>query len=112
MKKVLSLMLVVVLLMCSTTALAAGKLQVVQENCHFVKSYWNYLYTFAKVENVGDKPIKVNAGVLEIYENDLGRTGKTGILYNIHHPIDPEHFSGTAHDHLATLEKIRDYAEY
>lgn len=68
MKKVLSLMLVVVLLMCSTTALAAGKLEVVQENCHFVKSYWNYLYTFAKVENVGDKPIKVNAGVLEIYD--------------------------------------------
>lgn len=45
-------------------------------------------------------------------ESDLGRTGKTGILYNVHHPIDPEHFSGTAHDHLAVLEKIRDYAEY
>lgn len=45
-------------------------------------------------------------------ESDLGRTGKTGILYNIHHPIDPEHFRGTAHDYVGIVEKIRDYAEY
>lgn len=45
-------------------------------------------------------------------ENDLGRTGKTGILYNVHHPINPESFSGTAHDYLGVVEKIRDYAEY
>ena len=29
-------------------------------------------------------------------ESDLGRTGETGVLYNIHHPIHPEHFAGTA----------------
>lgn len=45
-------------------------------------------------------------------ENDLGRTGKTGILYNIHHPINPEQFSGTAHDYVGVVEKIRDYSEY
>ena len=45
-------------------------------------------------------------------ESDLGRTGETGILYNIHHPIDPEAFAGTAHDYLGALQKIRDYAEY
>lgn len=45
-------------------------------------------------------------------EGDLGRTGRTGLLYNLHHPIDPEHFPGTAHDYLGVLEKIRDYAEY
>lgn len=45
-------------------------------------------------------------------ESDLGRTGETGILYNIHHPIDPEHFQGTAHDYLGVIQKIRDYAEY
>ena len=45
-------------------------------------------------------------------ENDLGRTGKTGILYNVHHPIYPETCKGTAHDYLAVLQKIRDYAEY
>ena len=45
-------------------------------------------------------------------ENDLGRTGETGILYNIHHPIHPERFTGTAHDYLGVVQKIRDYAEY
>ena len=45
-------------------------------------------------------------------ETDLGRTGKTGLLYNIHHPIDPENFGGTAHDYIGVIEKIRDYAEY
>lgn len=45
-------------------------------------------------------------------ESRLGRTGETGFLYNIHHPIDPEHFSGTAHDYLGILRKFRDYAEY
>lgn len=44
-------------------------------------------------------------------EGDLGRTGRTGLLYNIHHPIDPEHFTGTAHDYLGVIGKLRDYAE-
>ena len=47
-----------------------------------------------------------------IDEGDLGRTGATGILYNIHHPINPENFKGTAHDYVGTVKKIRDYTEY
>ena len=43
---------------------------------------------------------------------DLGRTGETGILYNIHHPIDPERFRGTARDSIGVVKKIRDYSEY
>ncbi len=45
-------------------------------------------------------------------ENKLGRTGDTGILYNIHHPINPENFQGTAHDWVGVIKKIRDYSEY
>ncbi len=45
-------------------------------------------------------------------ENILGRTGETGILYNIHHPINPENFKGTAHDWIGTLKKYRDINEY
>lgn len=45
-------------------------------------------------------------------EDDLGRTGETGVLYNLHHPINPERFQGTAHDYLGIVKKIRDYAEY
>ncbi len=47
-----------------------------------------------------------------IDENKLGRTGDTGILYNIHHPINPENFKGTAHDWVGVVKKIRDYGEY
>ena len=56
--------------------------------------------------------VKAHIDRRHLDENDQGRTGKTGILYNIHHPIDPEHFGGTAHDYLGVIEKIRDYAEY
>ena len=45
-------------------------------------------------------------------ESNLGRTGETGILYNIHHPINPENFKGTAYDYVAIIKKIRDYSEY
>ena len=45
-------------------------------------------------------------------ESNLGRTGETGILYNIHHPINPENFKGTAHDYVGIIKKIRDYSEY
>jgi flavin reductase (DIM6/NTAB) family NADH-FMN oxidoreductase RutF len=45
-------------------------------------------------------------------EKSLGRYGETGLLYNIHHPINPEDFSGTAHDYLGVLTKFRDMGEY
>ena len=56
--------------------------------------------------------VNVHIDGRHIDENDLGRTGETGILYNIHHPIDPERFSGTAHDYVGVVKKIRDYAAY
>ena len=68
MKKIIAMLLTVVLLMTCCSALAAGKISVVQENFHVISGYWTYGYAYAKVENVGDKPIKVNAGVLELYD--------------------------------------------
>ena len=68
MKKTLALILILVLCMSASAAFAAGKLNVAQENFHTVSSYSTYSYAYAKVENVGDKAIKVNAGVLEIYD--------------------------------------------
>ena len=56
--------------------------------------------------------VNVHMDERHLDENDLGRAGRTGILYNIHHPIDPERFAGTAHDYVGVVEKIRDYAEY
>lgn len=45
-------------------------------------------------------------------ENQKGRYCETGLLYNIHHTINPETFSGTAHDYLGTLSKTIDCGEY
>lgn len=39
--------------------------------------------------------VNVHVDERHIDENDLGRTGKTGILYNIHHPINPENYDGS-----------------
>lgn len=70
MKKLLAFALILALCSVFPSALAAGKLNVVQENFYLIKSYWNYGYVFAKVENAGDRPIKANAGVLEIYDEE------------------------------------------
>lgn len=56
--------------------------------------------------------VNVHMDERHLDENDLGRTGETGVLYNIHHPINPESFKGTAHDYVGAVKKIRDYAEY
>lgn len=68
MKKIVCLMLVAVLCVAAIPAMAAGRLTVVQENYHYVGGFLNYVYAYAKVENTGDRPIKVNAGVLEVYD--------------------------------------------
>lgn len=70
MKKLVALLLAVVLCCSCVSAMAAGKLTVAQENTHYITSYSNYFYAYAKVENTGDKAIKVNAGVLEVYNAD------------------------------------------
>lgn len=68
MKKLLALALFMATLGCSMPVLAAGKLSVEQENFHVIQSYSVYGYTYAKVANVGDKPIKINTGLLEIFD--------------------------------------------
>lgn len=68
MKRIISLLLCVLLLSVSATTYAAGKLSVDQENFLVISSYWTYGYAYAKVSNAGDKAIKINAGVLEIYD--------------------------------------------
>ena len=68
MKKALCLILTLALLLGATGALAAGKLNVVQENFWVVDGYWTQAYVYAKVENSGNKPISVNAGVMEVYD--------------------------------------------
>lgn len=70
MKKLLCSLLALLILTGSFTALAAGKIEVTQENLVVTDYYGAYGYAFARVENTGNKPISVNAGVLELYNAD------------------------------------------
>lgn len=68
-KSLVALLLALTLLLSATGALAAGKLNVTQENFHCLQRYGEtYGYSFARVENIGNRPIKVNACILEIFD--------------------------------------------
>lgn len=69
-KTVLIGLYAILLLFTCFVAQAAGKLDIVQDNFYVVHSYKDYGYCYAKVTNKGDKPIKVNAGLLEVYDEN------------------------------------------
>lgn len=62
-------MIVMLATMIMGTALAAGKLSVVQEK-FIVMPYITYHagYVYAEVKNVGDKPVEFDGGLLEMYD--------------------------------------------
>lgn len=95
MKKLLSVILAVALLVCLSVspAFAAGKLSVVKENYYTVAGYSTYGYLFAKVENVGDKPIKLNAGVLEIYDANGDALTSSDYVYNCARYLQPGEYT-------------------
>lgn len=50
---------------------------------------------------------------VHIDENHLGnRVEEKGILYNIHHPINPKKYNGKAHDYVGIVKPIIDVGEY
>ena len=64
-----ALLLTLALLLLAMPALAAGKLQVDQENVWEIKTDWSRdVYLFAKITNVGDRDIMINSGVFEVYD--------------------------------------------
>ena len=40
------------------------------------------------------------------------KTGENGLLYNLHHPLNPEKTQKTAHDYVCVLQKQIDAGEY
>jgi hypothetical protein len=56
----------------------------------------------------------VNVAVDEehLEESGKGRYGETGFIFNLHHPINPENFTGKAHDYVAVVNKVIDTGEY
>jgi len=70
MKKIVAIVLCLLISLSFVSAMAAGKIQVTQENFIVTNGYWMYGYAYARIDNVGDKPIKVNAGILEIFDEN------------------------------------------
>ena len=113
MKKVISFVLCVLLLSVSAVTYAAGKLSVVQENFQVISNYSTYAYAYAKVSNEGDKPIKINAGVLEIYDEAGDVLTSSDYLYAYAEYLEPGEYTyvmmrseietGTATDYALTL---------
>lgn len=52
----------------------------------------------------------VNVHIEEEYLDN--RIEEKGIIYNIHHPINPEKFSGKAHDYIGVVKPVADVGEY
>ena len=71
MKKLFALLLVAILAFAALPALAAGRINVTEEDFYTIKGSSSYTgYVFARLENVGDKPIMVNTGLLEIFDSE------------------------------------------
>ena len=68
MRKIVCFALSLIMILFSTYASAAGKLSTTKENFWVISGWSTYAYAYAKVENVGNRPISVNAGVLEVYD--------------------------------------------
>lgn len=45
-------------------------------------------------------------------ENNQGRYGEKGYLYNVHYPINPENYEGKSQDWIASLTKLKNMGEY
>ena len=81
MKKLLCSLMVALIAFSGCAALAAGKLEVTHENLMLLDEYGFEGYAFARVENTGDKPIKINAGVMELYNADGDAITSSDYLY-------------------------------
>lgn len=72
-------------------------------------------YLWEKEIVAGDDHVMICLEVIGAHisrESLADKTGDHGLLYNIHHPIDPENVRKTAHDYVGVLQKKIDAGEY
>ena len=71
MKRLVCAALVLSLLLCACGGLAEGQLTVTKENFYVYKSSSSYYsYVYARVDNTGDAPIRVNSGTFQVFNTD------------------------------------------
>lgn len=72
-------------------------------------------YSWEKEIVPGDNNVMVCLEIVNVQLDEAhldNRIEENGIVYNIHHPINPETFSGKAHDYAGIVKPIRDMGEY
>lgn len=99
------------------TASAAGKVSVTQENYATVDNWGTTSYVFARIENIGDKPVEYSAGLFEIFDKN-GDTLASSSYLNVYgevlqpgeyayvkagESIDDSHSSGDVDDYMLTV---------
>jgi len=86
MKKLLTLT-ISLLVVFSVPALAAGKITVTQES-FYVRPYWSNFASeiYAELTNTGDKPVKFNGGMIELFNED-GDSIESSNIYSCYPPI-------------------------
>ena len=63
----------------------------------------------------GDDHVMVCLEVVNVHVDEAyleNRIDEKGMIYNIHHPINPERFTGKAHDYIGIVKPIADVGEY
>lgn len=112
MKRLITVVLTISLVLIAVSALAAGKISVLQENFYAIDSYTDYSYVFAKVGNVGNKVIKVNAGILEVFDKEGDNITSSDYLSSYAENLEPDEYtyiSMNAKLEDGQLENVDDY---
>ena len=112
MKKILTVVLSLILLVSASSALAAGKISVEQEDFYALNNYSDYAYVFAKVANVGNKVIKINAGILEVFDEEGENLTSSDTLYKYAENLEPDEYTYvymSAKLEDGQLEQVDDY---
>lgn len=93
MKKMLVVLMTLCMIFGTVSASAAGRLSVVQEDFHVIKDYSLYGIAYARIENVGNKPMKIHAGILEIFDKEGDTITSTDKLYAYAQYLEPGEYT-------------------
>lgn len=72
-------------------------------------------FTWKKEIIPGDDHVMICLEIVNVHleESHLNsRIEENGVIYNIHHPINPETFSVKAHDYVGIVKPVIDMGEY
>ena len=114
MKRFLILLLALAVLACGLAASAEGVLTVTQQNFHVVTSGSSITgYLYAKLENTGDAPLKIDTASLEIYDADGNVLASSTTLWRFAEYLQPgEYTYGYMNPSIKDIESADVVADY